>query len=55
MPQEFMPEYLVTPEQFVSSSVLDPIPCMQELGDTVGPDVVGKLLCLFPGERGAQG
>lgn len=51
----FIPEYLVAPEQVISTPVLEPIPCMQELGDPVRPDVAGKLLCVFPGERGAQG
>jgi len=52
---ESTPEYLVAPEQFVSSAVPDPIPCMQELGDSMEPNVVGELFSVWPGERSAEG
>lgn len=55
IPAESMPQYLVTPEQFISTTVLDPIPCMQELGDAMRSDVVGELLRVFPGQGGTQG
>lgn len=50
-----MPEYLVTPVEVITVPVLDPIPCMQKLGNAMRPDVVSELLCVFPGERGAEG
>ena len=50
VPVDSVSEYLVTPEELISAPVLDPIPCMQELSDTVGPNMVGELLCVFPGK-----
>ena len=51
-PADSRSEYLVAPEELVSVPVLDSIPCMQELGDAMGPDVVGELLRVFPSEWG---
>ena len=48
-------KYLVAPEQLISAPVPDPIPCMQELGDSMESDVVCELLCVFPGERSTEG
>ena len=42
------PEYLVAPEQLISTTVLEPIPRVQELGDAVRTDVVGELLRILP-------
>ena len=53
-PVDSTPEYLVAPEELVSAPVLGPIPCVQELSGTVGPDVVGEFLCVFPGEWGTD-
>ena len=51
-PDDSRSEYLVAPEELVSAPVLDSTPHMQELSDTMGPDVVGELFCVFPGEWG---
>ena len=53
-PTDFMSEYLVAPEELISMPVLDSVPCMEELSDTMGSDVVGELLCVSPGERGTK-
>lgn len=45
---------LVPPKQIIPFSVLQPIPCMEELGNPVGVDVLGILLCLFPGQRSTK-
>ena len=42
--------YLVAPEEFVPASVLEAIPDVQELRDSVCPDVIGVLFGLIPGE-----
>ena len=53
-PADFMSEYLVAPEELISVPVLDSVPCVQELSDTMGSDVVGELFCVFPGEWGTE-
>ena len=52
---EVVPVYLVAPEELISVPVLDPIPCMQELCDTMEPDVVDELFRVLPGERSTEG
>jgi hypothetical protein len=42
--------HLVSPEQLVSTPVLDPIPYAQKLGNPVRPNVVGVLLRVVPCE-----
>jgi len=49
-----MSEYLVAPEELIPAPVLDPVPCIQELDDAMGSDVVGELLCVFPGEGSTE-
>lgn len=48
------PEYLVAPEELISASVFDSIPSMQELGDSMGPNVVSELFCVFPDEGSTE-
>ena len=55
IPVKAISEYLVAPEQLIPVPVLDLVPSMQELGDTVEPDVVCELLCVLPGERSTEG
>ena len=44
-------KYLVAPKQLVSAPLLEAIPDVQELRDSVCPDVIGVLFGLIPGER----
>ena len=46
--------HLVAPEELVSVPVLETIPDVQELRDSVSPDVIGILLGLVPGERSSE-
>lgn len=39
---------LISPEDLVASSVLDLVPEMEELGDTMLTDVIGQCLSLRP-------
>ena len=54
VPVDSVSEYLVAPEELVSVPVLEPVPCMQELSDAMGPNVVGELLCVFPGKGSTE-
>ena len=53
-PVDSRSEYLVAPEELVSVPVLDSIPGMQELSDTMGSDVVGELLRVSPSKWGTE-
>ena len=46
--------YLVAPEEFVPASVLEAIPDVQKLGNSMRPDVIRVLLGLVPGEGCAE-
>lgn len=43
--------HLITPQQFVALSVLQPIPYVQKLGNSMAPNVVGILLSFVPNQR----
>lgn len=46
---------LVAPEKFVSVSILVSVPDMEELGDTMLPDMVSIFTCLVPCEWYSHG
>ena len=46
--------HLVAPEEDIALAVLEALPGVEELGDAVVADVVGVLLGLVPGQRGAE-
>lgn len=46
--------YLVAPQKFVTGSILSYVPDMEELSDTMMPDIVRILFRFFPGKRSTK-
>jgi hypothetical protein len=46
--------HLVAPEELIASTILQTLPDVQELGDSMVPDMFCMLLGFVPGERGSK-
>jgi len=49
-----IPHYLVSPQEFVAGSIPNCVPGVEELGDTMVPDMVCILFRVFPGKRSTK-
>jgi hypothetical protein len=47
-------EHLISPQKFITESVLQTVPRVQKLGDAMASYMLCKVLCLFPLERGSE-
>lgn len=47
-------EYLIAPKEFITVLVLEAIPGVKKLCDTVKSDVISVAFCLIPGQRGSE-
>lgn len=46
--------YLVAPQKFITGSILNCVPGVEELGDTMMPNMVRILFRFFPGKRSTK-